>query len=160
MRNLGLIAVLILIVHYASAQSISVYKIEDLEKRIQNRADTVLVLNFWATWCKPCVAEIPDFERLNAEMKNTKFKLLLVSMDFKEDLNKKLIPFVQKNNYQSEIILLDEIDGNHFIDKIEKQWTGAIPATLILFNQKRKFIGTKTNYEFLKQSVSEIQKPD
>ncbi len=94
----------------SAQQKPAIYKIDQLLKRISN-TDTLYVVNFWATWCKPCVAELPDFEKINQNHNNTKVKVLLVCMDFKEEINTKVVPFLQRNNYTSEVVLLDEIDG-------------------------------------------------
>ncbi len=121
-----------------SAQKPAVYKINELLNRINNDSDTTYVVNFWATWCKPCVAELPEFEKLHLDAKdnNRKTKVLLVSMDFVEELDKKLKDFLAKNKFTCEIILLDEINGNDFINKISEKWSGAIPATLITKKDK------------------------
>jgi len=140
---------------FLKAQTISVYKIDDLLKRIHNNSDTTYVVNFWATWCRPCVAELPEFEKFNNDttIKNT--KVLLVSMDFKEELNKKLKTFLENHHYSSEIVLLDEINGNDFIDKISDKWSGAIPATLITRNNRsiNRFYEQKITYDFLVNSL-------
>jgi thiol-disulfide isomerase/thioredoxin len=121
-----------------SAQKPTVYKINELLNRINNDSDTTYVVNFWATWCKPCVAELPEFEKLHLDAKdnNRKTKVLLVSMDFVEELDKKLKDFLAKNKYTCEVVLLDEINGNNFINKISEKWSGAIPATLITKKDK------------------------
>lgn len=115
----------------AYSQTPAVYKINDLLKRIHNNSDTTYVVNFWATWCKPCVAELPEFEKLHTR-NHHKVKVILVSMDFKEELDKKLKTFLDKNKYTCEVVLLDEVNGNDFINQISEQWSGAIPATLIV----------------------------
>lgn len=145
---------LILLLFFGStinAQKISVYKIDDLLKRINNNSDTTYVVNFWATWCKPCVAELPEFEKLHLDYNSKKVKVILVSMDFKEALDQKLKPFIKKNKYTCEAILLDEVNGNDFINKISEKWSGAIPATLITRNNKLvyEFIEKKVTYDFL-----------
>lgn len=144
-----------------SAQKINVYKTNDLLKRIYNNSDTTYVINFWATWCKPCVAELPAFEKINSDYNASsasatkKIKVLLVTMDFKEDLKKRVIPFLKSNNYYTEVILFDEINGNDFINKISEQWSGAIPATIITKNKKQRFefYEKKLTYEFLKERL-------
>jgi thiol-disulfide isomerase/thioredoxin len=138
------------------AQKPAVYKINDLLKRIHNKSDTIYVVNFWATWCKPCVQELPDFENFNKQNKSTRVKIILVTMDFKEELDKKVIPFLEKNKYSSEVILLDEINGNDFIDKINKKWSGAIPATYFTYKNKKKeeFFEKKVNPELLNSTVN------
>lgn len=110
-------------------------------------------MNFWATWCKPCVAELPDFEKINNEYKTKKVKVLLVSMDFREDMKKRVIPFLKKNKYTTETVLLDETDGS-FIDKISKDWSGAIPGTLFIKNQTKEFVNKKIGYEFLNERIN------
>lgn len=116
------------------AQKPPVVKIDYLEKRIKSSNDTTYVINFWATWCAPCVQELPYFEKADSLHKNDKVKVLLVSMDFKEDLKKKLIPFIKKKKLHSEVILLDEINADYFIPKIDDKWGGALPATIVLNN--------------------------
>lgn len=137
-----------------STFSQNVYKVDDLLSRIYNSGDTVYVVNFWATWCKPCVAELPEFEKINQEYKQDKVKVLLVSMDFKEDLITKVIPFMKKNVYSSEVVLLDEAGGD-FIDKITPKWSGALPATIITKNNKKFFVfyEKKVTEELLKNEI-------
>jgi thiol-disulfide isomerase/thioredoxin len=139
-----------------SQKKIPVYKIDKLLSRIEKNNDTLYIVNFWATWCKPCVQELPDFEKINQEYKTQKVKVILVTLDFKEELKKRVIPFIKKNKYTSEVILLDEFDGS-FIDKVSKDWSGAIPATLLIKNNKKEFIGKKMNYEELKEKIISSQ---
>ncbi len=141
------------------AQTIPVYKINTLLQRIHNHSDTIYVVNFWATWCKPCVMELPEFDRFSKEHSQEKIKVLLVSMDFKEDITKKLIPFLDKHPLKTEVVLLDEIDGNVFINKISEQWSGAIPATLFTYKNKIKtqFVEKKLNYDQLIEIVKDIK---
>jgi len=143
-----------------SSQNVGVYKIGDLLKRVHNGSDTVYVVNFWATWCKPCVAELPEFEQFNAEQKNSRVKVLLVSMDFKEDIQSKLVPFLKKNGYSAEVLLLDELNGNSFINQVSKEWTGAIPATLVTAKNNRSvFLEKKLTKAMLSEAVENVSKP-
>lgn len=140
------------------AQTVPVIKITDLEKRIKNDSDTTYIVNFWATWCAPCVKELPDFDSISKVYAGKAVKVLLVTMDFKEDMESKVIPFLKNKHVKSEVLLLDEVNGNYFIPKISAAWTGAIPATLII-NRKKKFehfFEKKLTYEFLK---SELEQP-
>lgn len=143
---------------FMQAQKPTVYKIDKLLARFHKKNDTLYVVNFWATWCKPCVAELPAFEQVHNEYKKKPVKVILVSMDFKEDLKKKLIPFLAKNKYTAEVALLDEIDGNKFINKIDSTWTGAIPATLMKMGDKRKFLEKQVKYEELKKEIEAFGK--
>jgi thiol-disulfide isomerase/thioredoxin len=137
------------------AQSVAhVYKINDLVKRVDT-SQTTLIVNFWATWCKPCVQELPAFDSLNTESKN--YKVILVSLDFKEDIKSKVNPFLKKNHIKSECVLLDEVNGNDFIDKISKEWSGAIPATLFKNTNKKIFIEKKMRLEELNTQLSNLK---
>ena len=84
-----LIAALLLTSFMSSAQSIKVWKIEDLEKRVKNNSDTTYIVNFWATWCVPCIKELPDFDTINAyTIKVTRDAELTMDNDFsKKDIN-------------------------------------------------------------------------
>lgn len=150
-----LIISLAILTHTIYSQNVSVIKITDLEKRIRNNSDTIYIVNFWATWCVPCVKELPDFDSINITYINKKVKVILVSLDFKEDLKIKLLPFISTKKIRSEVVLLDELNANYFIPKISDEWSGAIPATLIINNQKKinRFFEKKLNYEFLKTEI-------
>ncbi len=141
------------------AQNVSVIKITDLEKRIINNSDTTYIINFWATWCAPCVKELPAFDSINTDYKSKKVKVFLISMDFKEELESKLLSFIKRKNIKSEVMLLDETNGNYFIPKISDQWSGAIPATLIVNNKSKTkhFFEKKLSYEFLKKEIENIK---
>lgn len=141
------------------SQSVPILKITDLEKRIKNNSDTTYIVNFWATWCAPCVKELPDFDSISKVYNKKKIKVLLVTMDFKEDLNSKVLPFIAAKKIFSEVLLLDEVNGNYFIPKISNAWTGALPATLII-NQKNNlnhFFEKKLTFDFLKNEIEAIE---
>lgn len=105
-----------------------VIKFPELETMLKKKDGPVQVINFWATWCGPCVKELPMFEQVNAN--NAKVKVTLVSLDFSDKLDR-VDAFIVRKNMKSEVLLLDEIDYNSWIDKVERSWEGAIPATLI-----------------------------
>ncbi|MFY9307854.1 MAG: TlpA family protein disulfide reductase [Bacteroidia bacterium] len=140
-------------------QHVNSIKLVDLEKRITNDTDTLYIVNFWATWCVPCVKELPAFDSIQAAYADKNVKVLLVSLDFKEDLESKLLPFIANKKVKSEVVLLDETDANYFIPRISKEWSGAIPATLLQNNRKKTtaFFEKKLNYAFLKTEIEKIQ---
>jgi thiol-disulfide isomerase/thioredoxin len=145
---------------FAQSQKVNaVYKIGDLLKRIDRANDTIYVLNFWATWCVPCVKELPEIDSFALRHRKEKVKVLLVSLDFKEDIDKKVDPFLKKNKYKAECVLLDEINGNDFIDKIDKRWTGSIPATFFTFNARKKtaFIEKKIGRKELEEMLLQLK---
>lgn len=134
-----------------------IYKIDPLLARLKN-PDTTYVVNFWATWCKPCVEELPGFDSLLTLNSSNKIKIILVSLDFKEELDKKIKPFLLKHNIKNECIVLDEINGNDFIDKISTNWSGAIPATLFKKGNNQLFAEKKLKLLQLQNYIDDLQK--
>ncbi|MGE0932602.1 TlpA family protein disulfide reductase [Peijinzhouia sedimentorum] len=118
-------------------RKIEVIKFEQLEELINQEGEGIKIINFWATWCKPCIKELPLFEALEDEMDGVPVKVYLISMDFPEEADTKVKAFLERRNINSEVKLLDETDFNAFIDKVDSRWSGAIPATLII-NDKTK----------------------
>ncbi|HOZ51525.1 MAG TPA: TlpA disulfide reductase family protein [Chitinophagaceae bacterium] len=110
--------------------------------------DTTYIINFWATWCLPCVEELPEFEKLTSAYQNEKVKVILVSLDFYKKLSITVIPYLEKTKIKSEVVLLNEPNYNDWIDKVDKSWEGAIPATVIFNNQKKiyHFIEGQTSF--------------
>ena len=127
----------LLLANPAVAQKVAVIKFPELQKRLARLTDTTYVVNFWATWCGPCVKELPNFEQLRAANAGRKVKVLLVSLDYASQLDKKVKPFVKQRGLKSEVLLLNEPDPNEWIDKVDAKWSGALPFTLI-FNNKIK----------------------
>jgi len=131
------------------SQNVKLLNIDQLNERIEKGKDSIYVVNFWATWCAPCIKELPHFEKLNAEFKSEKLAVLLVSVDFKSKLNSAVIPFVKRKNIKSQVFLLNESDPQQYIDRIDKSWSGSIPATLFIKGDKRIFIESEFTYEQL-----------
>ncbi len=116
----------------ATAQQPEVIKYGDLSSRIEADSDTLYVVNFWATWCRPCVLELPYFDAAQAEFADQTVKVLLVSLDFVEDYDTKLLPFLKRRPTASEVVLLDEPKYNTWLDKVSPEWSGALPATIFV----------------------------
>ena len=135
-----------------------IVKADELVKRFTSKNDTTYIINFWATWCGPCVKELPYFEKLNETYLNEKVKIILVSLDFVADYDSKLVRFVKRKKLKSEVLLLNETKPNEFIDKIDKRWNGSIPATMIVNNAMgyKAFFEQEVSYEFLDGKVKAL----
>jgi len=95
-------------------------------------ADTLLIVNFWATWCKPCVEELPYFEQIQQEYAHKKVKVIFMSLDYPDVLESRVNPFIINKKLKSEVWLMQESNPNDWIDSVDTGWSGAIPATLIV----------------------------
>lgn len=131
---------------------------EGLKPMLNKSDNKVYVVNFWATWCAPCVKELPYFEQINQDYKDKNVEVLLVSLDFQNQKEKKLIPYIKKKNLQSKVVLLDDSNEQVWIDKISKDWTGAIPATLIYNKDQRKFFEKSFTLEELENELQAFLK--
>jgi thiol-disulfide isomerase/thioredoxin len=151
-RILLLFSVFLFTGYVAIAQNVHVIRYPALEKMLKQSKDTVLVVNFWATWCKPCIEELPYFEKISKKYAGTtKVKVVLINLDVVADLNKKVKPFVAENNLRSSrIYLLDEPDYNSWIDLISADWSGSLPFTLIRSSDNKI-------YKTFEQSLTESQ---
>ncbi|MBK9108178.1 MAG: redoxin domain-containing protein [Saprospiraceae bacterium] len=124
----------------------------ELQNLLNLKDDTLRLFNFWATWCKPCVKELPYFEELNSQWTQAKSKIYLISLDFNEGPNKRLQKFIEKNKINSRVLLFDGGDPNLWINEVAEEWTGTIPASLIVFNGQKCFL--ETSFE----NAAEIEK--
>ncbi|HTF03707.1 MAG TPA: TlpA disulfide reductase family protein [Bacteroidia bacterium] len=141
----------VLVVGFLVGAKVPQVKIDDVNKRLQNGNDTVYVVNFWATWCAPCVAELPYFEKLDSVYKDKPVKVILVSTDFKKDIDSRLVPFIKRKKLHAEVNFLDELYDNEWIPKVDSLWQGNIPATKIYSAKTRQsvFIPRETTYHEL-----------
>ncbi len=122
----------------AQTQKVALVKLPHLQKYLNSTSDTTYIINFWATWCKPCIEELPNFEAVQKQYAGQPVQVVLVSMDFAKDLDKKVVPFVNRHKLQSTVFLLDEPDQNAWIDLVDPSWSGAIPATLFVNNARKQ----------------------
>lgn len=131
----------------AEGQDIPKWKISDLETYIK-KSDKPTVVNFWATFCKPCIEEIPHFQKLVKQYEKEGVQLLLVSLDMKEMYPEKIKIFADKFKFTAPIVFLDETNADIFCPKVDEKWSGGIPASL--------FINNKTGYrKFFEEEMSE-----
>src|SRR5210317_554187 len=137
-----------------NSSAIPVYTFDELKPILERANDTLYVYNFWATWCGPCIKEMPHFEKVNEDYSDRKVKVVLVSLDFEEDIETKLIPFIKERNIRSEVVNLGDPNANRWIPMVDPSWDGAIPATLFRYGDKSKFMAHTFTHEEL---VNEIE---
>jgi len=156
MKKISLVLVATLLASSVSfCQTIKKVKITDVLK-MADTATSPLVINFWATWCAPCVNELKWFEKTIAEYKNV--NILLVSLDYGEDYPNGIAKFAKSKSYKAPIVWLNETDANMFCAKVDKRWQGTIPVTLMVNNAKgyREFYDHQLPEGQLKMALNKL----
>jgi thiol-disulfide isomerase/thioredoxin len=156
MKKLGLSICILLLAAVSFSQAVKKMNINDLQNYI-TKSEKPLVINFWATFCKPCIEEIPYFQNTIKEKYNGLVDLILVSLDMPDYFPSKITSFVIKKSFSFPIVWLNETDADYFCPKIDQQWSGAIPATLMVNNKTsyRKFYNRQlTPLQFEKELKS------
>jgi thiol-disulfide isomerase/thioredoxin len=140
-----------------SQQKANLISFEQLNNKVTSINDSIYVVNFWATWCGPCLKELPDFEKFHSENTNPKVKLLLISFDFPNEI-KKVNKFIEKKGLKPPVYIIGDTDQNAFIDKVSENWQGTIPATWFVNNKngKKLFIEKPLKFEEIQKYVQEI----
>jgi len=142
----------------ASTVTVPSYNYEELAPLLSKKDGKVYIVNFWATWCAPCVKELPAFEKLRAKYQEKNVEVVLVSLDFPSQVDTKLIPFIKKNQLKSQVVLMTDPDQDTWIPKISKNWSGAIPATLIYNSKKSAFYERSFEYDELENELKKFLK--
>ena len=128
---------LLMMASFGFSQTIKKVKITEVEEYIRN-SDHPIVLNCWATWCAPCVEEIPYFMETVKQYSDQKVELLLVSLDFANSYPNKILDLIKKKHFAATFYWLNETDADYFCPKIDPKWDGTLPSTL--------FVNSKTGY--------------
>lgn len=132
--------------------------LSEFQNTVKTGGDTLFVYNFWATWCKPCIEEMPYFEKVASDLKDKKFKLVFVSIDNFKKSYEKVQRFVNKKDIKATVVLLEFKDQNKLISSIDKSWNGTIPATMFVDNknQTRLFYQQEFSYQELLAIVTPL----
>ena len=153
------ILIFILAINHANAQNIPKWKLDDLKAAISN-ADKPTVFNFWATFCKPCVEEIPYFQQIVKKYDSAGVKLILISLDLPETYPKQIALFASKYNFSAPIKFLNETNADFFCPVVDSSWSGAIPASLFVNNKTgyHKFFEEQLSKEKLEKEIRNMLK--
>ncbi|MBL7835462.1 MAG: redoxin domain-containing protein [Cyclobacteriaceae bacterium] len=135
-----------------------IVKLPELQELISSKGDKIKVINFWATWCAPCVKEMPLFEKLGQDRQDVQVTLVSMDLDLDPD-PAKVYKFVTRKKLQSQVVILDEKNPNSYIELIDKSWSGALPATIVVNSRtgQRKFVEKELHEGDLEKLIAEVQ---
>ena len=157
MKQMSFIPLLCLLVSSGvTGQALSEIDQEELLAITGSKNDTTYVVNFWATWCSPCLKEIDYFEEVHRLNQERHLKVILVSLDFPDQAEKRLIPFLMEKEITAQVVLMTDLKYNEWIDHVDPSWSGAIPATLIFNKDQRIFLEQELSREELFKHVNQI----
>lgn len=141
-----------------SQDLISINSVNDIAGIKNENKGKVIAINFWASWCKPCVNEFPSLVKLNRDYKDSDFKLIFISLDFKEEVSSKLLPFLKNNNVDFTSYYLDTKKPEEIMEYLSKKWDGGIPATFIFdkSGNLQNFILGEREYEFFEKEIKKL----
>ncbi|MDX2197017.1 MAG: TlpA disulfide reductase family protein [Cytophagales bacterium] len=153
MKKLYITIVLVCIWCSNGLSQTPIAKLPVLKALMSNTSDTTYIINFWATWCAPCVKELPELKKIDVYCENKNCKVILISLDFAKDIEK-VSAFVTKNSLRN-VTLLDETKYHQWIDLVDPSWGGAIPATLLIKNDKnfRKFYEKSITFDEIQSQI-------
>lgn len=134
------------------------YDYQNLALLLQPEDETIYVVNYWATWCAPCIKELPYFEQIHENYKDKNVKVILVSLDFPKKVQSNLLSFMKRKHLKSTVVHLDDPDANSWIEKVASEWSGAIPATVIYNKNQKNFYEQSFTYEELENALQLLLK--
>ena len=131
---------------------VKVITVSELKNLINDRSGKPLLINVWATWCAPCREEFPDLVKIANEYYG-QIDVVGISVDFPEEIDSKIIPFLKKQNASFNNYVIKVIEPENFINLLNENWSGAIPGTFIYDKnggQVKHLIGKQSYEEFEK----------
>jgi thiol-disulfide isomerase/thioredoxin len=149
-KFLNVCLALIFVKFTSTAQEIPSWRLNELNQYISDHPNELLVINFWATICKPCVEEIPHFIEVYQRNAKRPIRFIFISLDANDLYPKSLQHFIKKRKWKGEFTWLNETDANVFCPAIDPTWSGSIPATLFIY-------GSKGIRKFVEAPISEIE---
>ncbi|MFI5154844.1 MAG: TlpA disulfide reductase family protein [Chitinophagales bacterium] len=140
-----------------AAQEIKKINVKDLQAYIQESSHP-LIVNFWATYCVPCIEEIPYFQKAVVNYKDKGIELLLVSLDLPGYFPEKITAFAQDKHFTAPIVWLNETNADYFCPIVDKRWSGGIPSSLFINNKThfRKFFERQLTEQQLEETIQNM----
>jgi len=132
----------------------------EVEPFFQQKNDNITyIVNFWATWCRPCISEMKHFEQLTRETSRDDLQVVMISLDKTENVHTKLKDFVASRPLNLPVVSFTDNYFDGWIYKVDNAWQrSSIPVTLVYRNGKRYFNkGQISSYRELKGIVDRVR---
>lgn len=155
-----LIVSLFFVAARVNAQEVRAVKVTELANTIKE-SKSPLIVNFWATFCVPCIQEMPYFQDLVQQYKSKNVSLLFVSLDLKEAYPTKVNEMAKKLKLAYPVVWLNETNADYFCPKIDTSWSGGMPSSLFVNNSTgyHKFFEDQLSKEKLDKEIQEMIRP-
>jgi thiol-disulfide isomerase/thioredoxin len=139
----------------AQSDTLQVLSFGDFYKTyVEPQPEKTMIINFWATWCPGCIAELPYLDSLQREFKD-KAKVLLVNIEGNSRTHKHIQPFLQKHTFDSQVIIIDVVhERQDWMKFVCDAWNGSIPATAVFNKTHGEFFEHMfASYEEFKKAI-------
>jgi len=104
---------------------------EGLETLVRNQGEKLRLINFWATWCGPCVIEFPEFITIDRMYRGRDFEFISISAD-KLNKKEKALEFLREKEAANKNYIFSGENTYDLIEAVDKDWQGGIPYTLLV----------------------------
>lgn len=129
---------------------------DEYKALLDNSKGKVILVNFWATWCPPCVKEFPELVKLYNDYKDKEFVLMFISLDDKSEYDSKLLPFLKKQGVDFTSYFGNFSNPETIMNYVDKSWQGEIPYTGI-YDKDGKLVKSLLGNKTYEQFESEIK---
>ncbi|MCS7170648.1 MAG: TlpA family protein disulfide reductase, partial [Candidatus Kapabacteria bacterium] len=103
----------------------------ELRHRLQRQGDTIVLVNLWATWCRPCIEKLPSFDTLAHRYRDMPVRVWLVNVEPRAQWAVRVKPFLARRRLIAPVFLLEYGKGTRWLDTIHTEWSGTLPATIL-----------------------------